>query len=213
MSDNNSVNIWYSVLKALIIAIVFILIGFLLGRCSTTKEKEIVTEYVELPAVHDTIVTLKPYKVIPPIDTLNILKQCIEDGIYSELFPEKIITDTVFTSTDTSKILQDWATKRRYSQNLFDNDTIGRCDVGMVIQYNRVDTFAYTYIPIQKQTTEKIKKVPMISPFIGIGMMSNPSFDAEAGIFIKDNFGVSFKYQYEIYENKHNFGGALIYKF
>lgn len=211
--SESSTDILYKIIRVLIVAIVFIAIGFLLGRCTSTREKEIVTEYVELPPIHDTIVTLKPYKVIQPIDTLDMLKQCIKDGIYSELFPERVVNDTIFTREDTSVILKDWASRRYYTQELFNNDTIGKCNVDFSVQYNRVDTFSYTYIPIQKNTSVTEYKTPLISPFIGIGAMSNPSFDAEAGIYIKENFGIAFKYQYEINENKHNFGGMLIYKF
>ena len=87
----------------------FLTLGFFLGR-KTIKEPatKIVTEYIEGEKITDTLYYPKPYKVVVPIDTLGIIQQCIKDGIYKELWPEKVVTEYIeVDKTDTTAIIID----------------------------------------------------------------------------------------------------------
>jgi hypothetical protein len=84
--------------------VVFLLaLGFFLGR-KTVKEPEtqIVTEYIEGEKITDTLYYPKPYKVVVPADTLGIIQQCIKDGIYKELWPEKVVTEYIEVNKSVS---------------------------------------------------------------------------------------------------------------
>ncbi|MBO6062964.1 MAG: hypothetical protein J6P62_03205, partial [Bacteroidales bacterium] len=68
--------------------------------CKKTTPEKIVehTVYEKLPPIHDSI----PYPVYisetVPVDPARIIQQCVRDGVFTELFPERIrtITDTVY---------------------------------------------------------------------------------------------------------------------
>lgn len=207
----------------IIYIIVILLIGFFIGRCTTNDKVKIETEYIQLPPIHDTITDIRPSYIEIPADTAHIIQYCIDKGLYSELFPYKEITDTIYTSRDTSQILYDWATTRAYSETLFDIDTIGRCDVDILVRFNRLDSVSYTYIPMERRTTLTRQKTRLFSPFIGIGASTSiypsgevgkhASADIDIGLFIKEKYGVGFEYQYEVLNGSHNVGGMFYYKF
>ena len=211
-----------------IIAFVLILVlsmfsGFFLGRKTVEKTapKTEVT-YIKGDKITDSIPYPKPVYVMKPVDTANIIKQCVKDGIYSELFPEKAITEYIeITKDDTSAIIKDWATKRLYSETLFDVDTIGKCIVNASVQYNRLSLLSYNYTPIEKQVTITTNKVKFFSPYIGIGVLVDNDFcdylnyipTASAGFFIKEKYGIGLLYG-KSYKTKNNFFCAsLLYKF
>ena len=182
--------------KIITIALCVLLVwgcGFFLGR-KTFKSNKVTTtiEYIKGETIHDSIPYPVPYKVIAPIDTLNIIQKCIEDGIYAELFPTKIVTEYVeVTKEDTTKILQDWASIRSYNETLFDADTLGKCVVNTEVQYNRMRLIGYEYTPITKTVNNTEYKVRAFTPFIGAGVSSISSVDAVAGFFIKESWGFS----------------------
>lgn len=212
---------WKYVFLAVVIFGILAL-GFFLGR-KTVKipEPRTITEYIQGPTVHDSIPVPYPVSVHDPIDTANIIKQCVKDGIYAELFPEKVITQYIEVSkADTTAIMKDWATTRKYSETLFDIDTLGRCSVDAEVQYNRVRFVSYDYTPVVKHVTEKQYIVKSFSPFVGAGAMINP-WDAqmdpmakvEAGFFIKEKYGLQLEYQHA-FSTKNDFvGGSILFKF
>ena len=103
----------------LVLALVFI--GFYFGRSTVPVKTETKTVYIKGDTIRDVIYEPKPYKVNIPIDTISIIKQCIKDGIYQELWPEKTVTEVIeITKEDTTKIMVDWATKRIYDETIFD---------------------------------------------------------------------------------------------
>lgn len=196
---------WKNIIAYSIVVIVILLIGFFAGKFTTSIKVKIETEYIQLPPIHDTVIKPAPASVRPPIDTAKIIQSCINSGLYSELFPYKEgSSDTTYTSKDTAQIMYDWATTRTYSETLFDIDTVGKCDLAITIQYNRIDTIEYTYIPIQKQTTITKERISLVKPFIGGGVSIagdankrlTPGFDAQLGLFIKEKYGLSLQYQY-----------------
>jgi hypothetical protein len=197
--------------------------GFFLGRSRIKEPKPtIVTEYVNGPTMHDTINKPVPYNVILPIDTAGIIQQCVRDGIYTELFPTKIITEYIeVTKEDTSIIMRDWATTRQYAETLFDIDTIGKCDIQAEVQYNRLKRLSYDYTPVIKTVTITETKIKTFSPFVGLNMACNPWRSQEmdfigginGGFFIKEKYGLQFQYNHAFNTNKDFLGINLLYKF
>ena len=210
--------------KILFFALVAVLIlagGFVLGRKTIKMPKpEVITEYITLPPVHDSIPKPEPYPVTVPVDTFNIIQQCIADGIYQELWPEKIDTQYVaMTSADTLKIVADWATKRHYSKVLFDTDTLGRFMISADVQYNRLDNLVYDYKPVQKNNTQTVYQAKAFSPFAGFNgaFATDGSRDflvgVNGGAFINDKMGFQLSYQHSVYSTIGYVGGSFLYKF
>ena len=203
--------------------LIFSAIGFYLGRKtinSDTPKTEIV--YIKGENITDSIPYPVPYEVIKPADTADIIRRCVRDGIYSELFPEKIITEYVeITKDDTTEIIRDWGTKRLYSEQIFDIDTVGQCTINASIQYNRLTLLSYSYIPVTKVTTITNTKVKLFSPYIGAGVLVNNDISdymnliptVSAGFFIKERYGINVQYG-KMLKNKNNlYGISLLYKF
>lgn len=196
-------------------------VGFYLGRKTIKTDTKIVTEYIKGDTIRDTLYYPQPIKIIEPIDTLNIIKQCIKDGIYSELWPEKVITEYIeVTKQDTTKIMNDWATKRLYSETLFQNDSIGSCVVDAEVQYNRMKLIGYNYTPITKQVTETIYKTKLFSPFVGGGYLinpweekRNPIITLNGGVFIKEKYGLQIQYMRTLNSKNDYIGGNVLIKF
>ena len=214
---------WKKNTAYILVVFALLFIGFLIGRKTIDGETKTETKYVTLPPIHDTIT--EPYIVETKlqVDTGRIIQECIKNGLYYELFPYKEKIDTIFTSRDTAQIMYDWAATRRYKEILFDADTIGKCEIDVSVQYNRLDTMRYTYIPVQKQTEIKKESTRFMSPFIGVGVSTSvspsteigkhTSVDFEVGMFVNEKYGIGVEYQYEILNGSHNIGGVFYYKF
>ena len=208
---------------AYIVAIIgFMLLGFYMGRATIEiKEPETIIKYEKGDQIIDSISYPVPYEVIKPVDTANIIKQCVKDGIYFELFPEKTVVEYVeVTKEDTLKILEDWASKRLYNETLFDIDTLGSCIVDLSVQYNRLSLLGYTYTPISKTVTTNIYKVKLFSPYIGGGLLMLPKedywnfgFSVDGGFFIKEKYGLKLQYGYILNKERNNIiGASFLYK-
>lgn len=197
-------------------------VGFLIGR-STIKDGETITtiKYIKGEKITDSIPYPVPYNVIKPVDTADVIRKCVKDGIYTELFPEKTNTEyIVITKEDTSAIILDWATKRQYHEVLFDSDTIGKCEIDADVQYNRINLIGYTYIPIQKEVGKVTNKVKFFSPFVGAGLLFTPCkeekdwiLNTNVGFFVKEKYGINIQYNRSLIYNINYFGGSFIYKF
>lgn len=217
-----NINKWK--LIAYIVAIIgFILFGFYLGRATIDlKEPEVIIKYEKGDVIRDSIAYPVPYEVVKPIDTANIIKQCVKDGIYFDLFPEKTVVEFVeVTKEDTLKIIEDWASKRLYKETLFDIDTIGKCTVDLSVQYNRMSLIGYTYTPVSKIVTTNIYNVKNFSPFIGAGLLMIPKTDdwnfglsIDGGLFIKEKYGLKLQYGYMLNKERNSLiGASFLYKF
>lgn len=194
-------NYWKIALIIVGIVGLFIL-GIYIGKKTTKPQIIEHTEYITLPPQTDTI---PPVIIKETVDTANLIKQCVKDGIYQELFPEKIvyITDTLeFDKTDSTKIMEDWVTKREYEATLFDVDTLGKCDIKTRVQYNRLGTIDYTFVPKQKQTTVTEVITRKYLPFVGGGITTFPSVGVEAGLFINQSYGFAVDGSYYFNPNK-----------
>ena len=189
---------WWKIVGILILILSFVGIGFFIGRGHTKVVEKEVVKYVELPPIIDSIPA--PYPVKEKVDTANLIKQIVAKGLYSELFPDKEKTDTVYlTPKDTAKIVQDWLTKRDYTAKLFDIDTVGTCTINTSVQFNRLGSIDYTFNPVQKQTTQYISVKRKFIPYVAVGGTSFPSAGIEAGMVFNENWGIAITGNYYIY--------------
>ena len=187
----------------ILVILVLLTCGFFIGRCTMETKTIVNTEYIQGETKTDTIYQPKPYKVVEPIDTLSVIKQCIKDGIYKELWPEKVVTEYVEVSkADTTAIMKDWATKRYYSETLFSNESEGNCSVNAEIQYNRLKLVGYNFTPITKTVTETKYVTKKFEPFVSLsyltnpwGDVKNPSIQLGGGAYFKEKYGLQVLYQ------------------
>ena len=204
---------WWKIAVIVIAALALFWGGFYLGR---SRDPEVITKevikYVELPPIHDSIPYPKPYKVVEPVDSMNIIMEAKLSGLLAELFPEK--KDTVYvTQADTAAVLKDWATERRYKETLFDSDTLGRFSFDAAVKYNRLASFDYTFVPVQKQTETTIKTTRMFLPYLGAGMSLNGSIMAQGGMFFHQDAGFALQYQYDPKLKQNSVGGMFLWMF
>lgn len=198
-----------------------LILGFYFGRKTIkTPDSKVEIQYIPGETIRDTFYIVEPYKVEVPIDTLGIIQQCIKDGVYQELWPTKTITEYIEVSKkDTTDIMKDWATKRHYTETLF-NNTQGTCVLGAEVQYNRLKIIDYTFTPIIHTVTETKYITKSFSPFIGIGYLTNlwdniknPMIQVNGGIFFNEKYGIQAIYQRGLKLDNDYIGGGFIYKF
>ena len=187
---------WLKIGGIIFIILAIFSVGFFIGRGHTKIVEKEVIKYVDLPAVHDTIP--KPFPVKEKIDTGKLIKQIIDAGLFSELFPKK--KDTVYlTPKDSSLIIKDWSKQREYTTTLFDSDTLGKFTLNTSVQFNRLGDLEYTFKPKQKTVTEYVEVKKKYIPFIGAGISTFPSAGIEAGLFINQSWGFALSGNYYFY--------------
>lgn len=171
--------------------------GFFVGRMSKKISKpEKIIEYIPGETVTDTLYKERIVKITEkePVDTVDLIKRCVADGKFYDLFPyKKYDTTIVLDKGDSTAIMMDWATERTYAGILFNSDTLGRCDYTALVQYNELKSLGYEYTPMQKSTTTETFLVKHISPFVGVGISLFPSVKAEFGIYIDDSWGFAIE--------------------
>ena len=204
---------WWKFTVYVIGILLLLFIGFLLGR-KTIKQPE--PDIIYLPG--DTITIAPdnpPTPVKEEVDTANIIKNCVKNGLFYELFPEKVRDSIVYltlTKEDTAKVFNDWATRREYNTLLFDIDTVGSATLNAEVQYNRLMNYNLDFVPVIKQVTT-VKKTPKYSPFIGAGVTTLPSIGLSGGYFYDDKMGFLFTYQYDYMKKNHVMGAGVLIKF
>lgn len=211
--DVKNIN-WWKVAVFSIIGLFLLGLGFYLGK---QRDPEVIEKvkikYITLPPVHDTIDKPVPYVVIEPTDTANVILECIKNGLYTELFPERP-GDTIYvTKEDSSAVIKDWATERKYVETLFDNDTLGKFVLDADVRYNRLMSVGYNYKPIQKETETQIKTKRTFLPYIGGGLTTKNAFIAQGGFFIHEDAGFAVQYQYDATNKVSSVGGVFLYMF
>lgn len=204
---------WWKIAVIIIAAIALFGLGFFIGR---QREPEVITKtetkYVELPPIHDSIPYPKPYVVVEPVDSMNIIMEAKMSGLLSELFPEK--PDTVYvTKADTAAVIKDWATERLYSETLFDSDTLGKFSFDASVKYNRLMSFDYTFNPVQKQTETTIKTTRTFLPYVGAGFDTGCAILGQGGVFIKQDAGFAVQYRYDTKLKQGTIGGMFLWMF
>jgi hypothetical protein len=211
--ENSKIN-WWKVAVYTIAIIMLLLTGFLLGR-KTIEQPE--PDIVYLPGDTITItIDNPPVPVKEVVDTANLIKNCVKNGLFYDLFPEKVkdsIVYLTFTKEDTAKVFNDWATRREYNAlQLFDIDTVGSATLNAVVQYNRIMNYGLDFVPVIKQVTV-VKKTSKYSPFIGAGLSTLPSLNLSGGYFYGEKMGFLFNYQYDYTEKNHIIGAEVLIKF
>lgn len=166
---------------------VALVVGFFFGRSRSDVVKEV--KYVKGKTITKEVEKdkLVPYDVYIPVpgeekwitklDTLRVPGQPVR------------ITEKV----DTNAILHDYIKENRYNITLFDNDTIGKMSAKPVVQNNKIKSFGYDFIPIQKETVIERKRT--LTPFITADYGTLGQGSAGGGIYIK-NVGVGAPYLY-----------------
>lgn len=112
-------------------------------------------------------------------------------------------TEYISTIPDTAKIIEDFITNREYQFNVFNNEQ-GILDISQSIHYNRLQSFRYTYTPIN--TEKRIKERQLFTPFISVSYNTFGIAGVGGGFFIK-NTGVEYNYLYRPLDNQ---GGHMV---
>lgn len=126
--------------------------------------------------------------------------------------PQKPVTlkdSTIVYVTDTVKVIEEYVAINHYGFNVFDDEN-GRLDINQSIQYNKLQSFDYTFTPIRKEITRTRER--LFVPFVSASYNTLNYVGAGGGVFIKD-FGLEYNYLYnvETKNDAHSFG--VKYKF
>lgn len=175
-----------------VVAMIGLVAGFFLGRDSVSQEETI--RYIKGDTIREEVEVRIPYKVEIPTNPTYIYKT---------------ITDTLETveQIDTVAILSDWIKTRHYKQDLFKNEH-GELSIEASVQYNRLNTINYSFVPIQQQMILKQKKE--IQPFVEASYSTLNYVSLGGGLFYND-LGISLKYSTDF--NKKGLDIGLKYKF
>ena len=202
----------------IILGIVFGL-GIHYGKKSVKiPEMKPVVEYIEGKTIRDTIkMAGKPYRVLVPADTLDIIRACIAEGIYKDLWPKE---KEIITKEDTTAALKDWATERVYKETVFDSDTLGKCVVDATVKYNRLNLTGYEFTPVVKTIEHQVYTVKKWSPYVKVGSlygigngMPDKLGEIGGGVFYNDRLGLEVKYQRGFISKNDYLGSAILLKF
>jgi len=209
-------NLKIKIIIGVVVSIIIFFAGFILGK-KCTKEKVITnTVYVESQAVQDSLVNVNPIEIVKPTDTSSLIVYCVKHGLYYDLFPEKVRDSIVIISDVDSlknRIVEDWKLEKKYHNILFQSDSLGLLNLDMKIQYNRITSIKYDYHPRIKTVVQTTTYERKITPFVGVGLTTMPSFIGQAGLIFKDGLGFSAMFQYNTATGDSFYGGNLIYSF
>lgn len=191
--------------------------GFFVGRAYTVKntKPKVVIKYEKGDTIRDTVSIPVPYEVIQPVDTGNFIAGIVAAGLYTEVFPHRTDTVTVYVpmKEDSVAVIRDYELKRIYNETFFNNDTIGKFEFHGEVQYNRLRYYGYTFTPVHKTVTETQYIVKKFSPFIGAGLNTTPSVIAQGGVFFEEKYGFAAQYSYDWVNKKNSYGAVFMYKF
>jgi len=96
----------------------------------------------------------------------------------------------VVEKVDTAKLIANYIQRKYYKTPLFD-DSNGKLTVTSVVQYNSLDSIAYSFTSITKEVT--IIKSKIFTPFLNASYNSFGYYGVGGGIYIK-NIGLGAKY-------------------
>lgn len=154
--------------------------GFFLGRVKV-ETKEII-KYVKGETVTGSV----------PKNLLNAKVEFVTDIMFLPYTFLRIDPITNIVEVDTAAIIKDFMAKREYEFTAFDNEN-GKMDIKQSVQFNQLQSFDYSFTPIQKQIT-KIGE-PLFKPFISVSYNTRNFIGIGGGVFIKD-IGIEYKYLY-----------------
>lgn len=163
------------------IPVITLVIGFFIGRGNTTTKE--VIKYVKGKTITKEVKVNVPVNVyIPAKPTLPTKPDTIwKDGkpIYIAL------------KVDTAKIISEYINRKTYNPILFDDKENGKLSLGLVVQYNKLDSIGYEFTSIHKETT--ITKERVFTPFINASYNSFGYIGVGGGMYYR-NIGVGAKY-------------------
>ncbi len=173
----------------IILILIACVASFFAGRL-TTKPKETV-KYMKGETITRTVEVPKYISSIVPVNPVLPVKK-------------DTINSIIVQSVDTSKIIENYISERRYDLNVFDNE-YGRLDVKQTLQYNELQKFDYSFTPIQKTITRERERV--IVPFASASYNTFGIAGAGGGVFFH-NVGIEYKYLYDVntLKNGHELG-------
>ena len=162
------------------IPVIALVIGFFIGRGNTTTKE--VIKYVKGETIHDSIPTPYPVNVIVPSKPVL------------PMTPDTVIIDSIeyhFMKVDTAKIISEYINRKTYKPILFDDKENGKLSLGLVVQYNKLDSIGYEFTQIHKETT--ITKERIFTPFINASYNSFGYIGVGGGLYYH-NIGIGAKY-------------------
>lgn len=175
-------------------AIIGLIAGFFLGRDSVATGETI--RYIKRDPIKKHIEIKVPYKVEIPTQPIYLYKTITDT-----------VTKQIVQQVDTNAILDDWLKVRHYKENLFKNE-LGELSIEAKVQYNRLNTIDYSFVPIEKQVTLKQKII--LQPFVEASYNTLNYVSVGGGVFYND-IGISLKYSTDF--NKKGMDIGLKYKF
>nr|WP_321523345.1 hypothetical protein [uncultured Macellibacteroides sp.] len=169
-----------------------LLIGFYIGRKTVTTE---VTAYIPQKPITGHLEPIITSESKP--DTPNLP---MRDTVY-------LPGDPVVQVVDTAKIIEEYQLLRKYSEMLFDNE-YGSLKLNSEVQYNKLQSLDYRFVPIQKVTTINKKKV--FVPYVRGSYSTLGFFGVGGGTYYYD---VGFDIQYQTDLTRSGFEAGVSYKF
>jgi hypothetical protein len=187
--------------KEIILVLIGIAIGFFLARL-TVKENERERLVVGKQVNGKVYANFKLGKELKEFET-SITE------IPSIFWRVDTVNNYITHPVDTEKIISDFILKREYSFNVFNNEQ-GKLDIKQEVQYNRIQSFDYTFTPIHIEKTTYRK--PLIMPYLSATYNTLNYVGVGGGFFLKD-FGLEYNYLYNNTSGNtaHQFG--IKYKF
>jgi hypothetical protein len=187
--------------KEIILVLIGIAIGFFLARL-TVKENERERLVVGKQVNGKVYANFKLGKELKEFET-SITE------IPSIFWRVDTVNNYITHPVDTEKIISDFILKREYSFNVFNNEQ-GKLDIKQEVQYNRIQSFDYTFTPIHIEKTTYRK--PLIMPYLSATYNTLNYVGVGGGFFLKD-FGLEYNYLYNNTSRNtaHQFG--IKYKF
>ncbi|MDR3140183.1 MAG: hypothetical protein LBU37_00385 [Tannerellaceae bacterium] len=172
------------------------LFGFITGRKTIRLEEK--TEQVKGETITGNVPVLQPVKEEIPDNPVLPLKTTVE-------YRDTIIYKHL--SVDTAAIIEDYINKRHYRELLFDN-SLGRLELSMTAQYNRLTALDWSFTPIYTMKTVERKKVWI--PFVSASYGTLNYFTVGGGVFYHD-VGLNVRYISDF--NKNGLDVGLMYRF
>lgn len=211
-------------MKRSIFIVLCIILVFGMGYYSGNKLRntEPIIDYIRLPPVQGGFDKEDLSPVLESQDSPIIYKWVYTDradksqenltkidsnGQYTQA-PEAQEIDTLESLRVTAV---DWNIKRTYNQVLFNSNDIGKLDIGIKVQYNKLDSIWFNYTPVQKNTIYRptIKKV---QPFVRASYNSLDQVTGGVGLYI-NKIGIDVFYIRDGRQNKSGIGAGLSYRF
>lgn len=173
--------------------LVCLTVGFIIGRQYTKPEHS--TRYIKGETIERLVEIHVPYKVETPSQPIYLYKRA--DTIFN----------TILAEIDTVAILNDWISKKSYTQDLFDNQ-YGKLTIDASVQYNQLGALKYNFTPLHKEISVIKRQTWM--PYLSISYNTLNHVGLGGGIFYH-NIGIGAKYITDF--NKKGFDFELKYKF